>query len=97
MVYDLIKYKYYQEYITTNRKDRQGRVASRMERAVCAIDRVLDESPPITRKMMKMVYIDRTHSPVGAGLILGCSQSMSYAIINQALADIAQEMGYEIK
>ncbi len=65
-----------------------------LERTIKAIDYVMSHCDATDRKLIDLVYWQRTHTVEGAALAVNLTKSPAYDRINKILRAIAVEIGY---
>ena len=63
------------------------------ERTLYAVERVLKQISDLDRRLVKLVYIKRTHTVSGAAMMLNMSKTMAYDHLNAVFWAIAMELG----
>ena len=63
------------------------------EQVIHALDSVLAQTDPDTRKLIDLLYWKNTHSIEGAALVLNWSRKTAYNKLNAVLTAIALELG----
>lgn len=69
------------------------RYVLRKAETVADIDRVIRKLPPTERKLIRLVYWDKSHTVTGAAAALNMAAATAYRRINEILREIACEMG----
>lgn len=64
-----------------------------LERSVAAVTRVYNDIDPYEAKLIEMVYFKKTHTVIGAGMVIGWEKDAAYNHINRILKWVAREMG----
>lgn len=63
------------------------------ERSILAIERTLERCDKNDIKLIQLIYWTRSHTPEGAGMVVGLSRQGTYNRINKILTAIALELG----
>ena len=67
----------------------------RLAQDCAAIERTLAKCDSVDKKLIELVYWQKTHTVTGAGMEVGLSPAQAYQRRNAILSDIAYEMGYK--
>lgn len=67
---------------------------SRLEKSVNAIESVISKLDTTDKKLIELVYWQRSYNIVGAGIKVGLAQAQVYRRINGVLCLLAVEMGF---
>lgn len=67
---------------------------SRLEKSVNAIESIVSKLDTTDKKLIELVYWQRSYNIVGAGIKVGLSQAQAYRRINGILCVLAVELGF---
>lgn len=88
MLYNYNKFKI--DLLSADKTDEYYKYISNV---ICVIDDVLEKSSKEKGEMIKLIYFDKTHTVIGAGMCVGFGRTLAFESRLDVLVDIAKGIG----